>query len=152
MTFYIEMQNIYGAIQWINLSVCLETGINSWTGTEGWPVSSLICDRWQQLNLEPFNRCRRCWLTLMFQVTRAVSWPSRLEGRGRELNGWPATDSPDGRTDGRAGGSPTYRAAARLGTKKRSQYKAGRPTRYSTRLLNNTTHTHTHTLRVAQWA
>jgi len=87
----------------------------------------------------------------MFQVTWAVSRPCRLEGRGRELGGRPATDSPDGRTDGRAGGGPTYRASARLGTKKRSQYEAGRLTKYSTRLLNNTTQ-HTHTLRVAQWA
>ena len=83
----------------------------------------------------------------MFQVTRAVSRPSRPEGRGRELGGWHATDSPDGRTDGRAGGGPAYRAAAQLGTKKRSQYKAGHPTKYSTRRLNNTTHicTHKHT-------
>jgi len=78
----------------------------------------------------------------MFQATQAVSRPSRLEGRGRELGGRPATDSPDGRADGRAGGGPTYWAAAQLGTKKRSQYKAGHPTKYSTRLLNNTTHTH----------
>ena len=27
-------------------------GLNSWTGTEGSPVSSLKCDRWQWLNLE----------------------------------------------------------------------------------------------------
>jgi len=27
-------------------------GLNSWTGTEGSPVSSLKCDRWQRLNLE----------------------------------------------------------------------------------------------------
>ena len=32
-----------------------------------------------------------------------------------------------------------------LAQEKRSQYKAGRPTKYSTRLLNNTTHTHTST-------
>ena len=31
-------------------------GLNSWTGAEGSPVSSLICVRWQRLNLEPFNR------------------------------------------------------------------------------------------------
>ena len=40
----------------------------------------------------------------MFQVTRAVSRPSRLEGCGRELGGRPATDSPNGRA---GGGRPT---------------------------------------------
>jgi len=30
----------------------LQIGLNSWTGTEGSPVSCLICDRWQRLNLE----------------------------------------------------------------------------------------------------
>ena len=54
----------------------------------------------------------------MFQAMQAVSRPSRLEGRGREMGGRPATDSPDGRTDGRAGGGPAYRAATQLATKK----------------------------------
>ena len=35
-------------------------GLNSQTGIEGSLVSSLICDRCKQLNLEAFNRCSCC--------------------------------------------------------------------------------------------
>jgi len=35
-------------------------GLNSQTGAEGSPVSSLICIRWQWLNLEVFNCCLHC--------------------------------------------------------------------------------------------
>ena len=35
-------------------------GLNFPTCTEGSPVSSLTCDRWQRLNSEAFNRCPRC--------------------------------------------------------------------------------------------
>ena len=120
-------------------------GLNSWTGTEGSPVSSLKCDRWQWLNLEPFNCCLHCQLILMFQATWAVSRPSRVEGRVHELGGWPVTGLPNGH----AGCGPAYRPATWLGTEKRSWYKAGRiiEIQYKTTQQHNT-----HALRVAQWA
>ena len=53
-------------------------GLNSWTGTEGWPVSSLICDRWQRLNLESH-----------LIAVCAASWHWCSKPRGL-CAGWPA--------------------------------------------------------------
>jgi len=107
---------------------------------------------------QPFNCCRHCWLTLMFQATQAVSRPSRLEGRGRELGGQPATNLPDGRTNGCArGGRPTGQpcglaqrneASIRLGALLNTVQGSLLPTYHA----HTQTHTHTHALRVAQWA
>jgi len=86
--------------------------LDRYTGTEGSPVSSIICDRWQRLNLELFNR----WI-LMFQDVRAVSRPSR----GPWLcAGRPACYRLAPVARWACVGGPAYRAAARLGTEKQS--------------------------------
>jgi len=44
-------------------------GVNSRTGIEDSPVSSLICDRWQQLNLEVLSRCLHQTVDTDAQIT-----------------------------------------------------------------------------------
>ena len=70
-------------------------GLNSWTGTEGSPVSSLNCDGWQRLNLESFSRCRRRQRETDV-LGRAMALPSPPMGRGRVQAGLVAAGSPTG--------------------------------------------------------
>jgi len=83
----------------------------------------------------------------MFQATWAVSQPSRLEGRGRELGGRPATDSPDGRTDGRAGGGRPTGQPRGLAQRNEASIRLGAllNTVQGSLLPTNQAHTQTHT-------
>jgi len=115
-------------------------GLNSWTGTEGSPVSSLKCDRWQRLNLQS---------RLIAVCAASGYWcskPRRLchgpQGRGSVLGSRPAIGS----LDGRVGAVWPTGQLCRLAQEKQSWYKAGHTTKYSTRLsVNYTSHTHTDT-------
>ena len=81
----------------------------------------------------------------MFQATRSVSRPSRLEGHGRELGGRPATDSPDGRTDGRAGGGRPTGQPCSLAQRNEATIRLGALLNTVQGSLLPTYHAHTHT-------
>ena len=74
-------------------------GLNFWKGTEGSPMSSLKCDRWQRLNLES---------RLAAVCTASGYWCSKPRGlchgpQGVALcwvAGRPATGSPEGHPTG----------------------------------------------------
>jgi len=127
-------------------------GLNSWTGTEGSPVSSLKCYRWQQLNLESH---------LIAVCATSGYWCSKPCGlchgpQGHWLcAGRPACYRLTRRApDGRAGAVRPTGQLPGLAQEKQSWYKAECTIKYSTRLSVNyisRTHTDTHTLRFAQW-
>jgi len=124
-------------------------GLNSWTGTEDSPVSSLKCDMWQRLNLESCLTavCATSGI-LMFQATRAVSRPS---GRGL-LGGRPATGSPMGARRSCGGGEQaglpgtcvawhkTNKAGLKLGALLNTVQGS-----LSLHIMHTYKHTHTHT-------
>ena len=128
-------------------------GLNSWTGTEGSPVSSLKCDRLQRLNQESHLTavCATSGI-LMFQAMRVVSRPS---GRGL-LGGRPATGSPTGSRracGGRAGLSGSCvawhkrnKAGLKLGALLNTvQGSLSLHITHTYRHRHTHTHTHTHT-------
>jgi len=125
-------------------------GLNSWTGTEGSPVSSLKCDRRQRLNLESCLTavCATSGIligqvTELCHGTRAVAcWatgllPARLR-------------APDRRAAGQAGLPGSCVAWCK---RNKAGFEAGHTTKYITRLsvthisrthTDTNTHTHTH--------
>ena len=120
-------------------------GLDSRTGTEGSPVSCLICDRWQRLNSEAFNRCPR------FPVDTDVVV---CVGGARCL----ACLLPSGQFGLVGVGQLPWRTSALSGAEKRPWYRLGELTSISTKALPlitptraHTTTTHTHTVD-AHWA
>jgi len=127
-------------------------GLNSWTGTEGSPVSSLKCDKWQRLNLES-RLTAVCTASgiLMFQATRVVSRPS---GHGL-LGGRPATGSPTGARRACGGRAGLLVSCVAWHKRNKAGLKLGallNTVQGSLSLCITHTYRHTHTLRVAQWA
>jgi len=116
-------------------------GLNSWTGTEGSAVSSLICDRWQRLNLE--SCLIAVWAAsgkLMFQATRGAI----------VCTGWLACHRLAWRACRR---SPVYRCTGSMTWHKRNEASIRLVALLNTVQGSQQHITHTHRLhRVVQWA
>jgi len=101
---------------------------------------------------ELFNCCLcRQWI-LMFQATRGLCHSP--QGRGRVLGGRPATSSPDGCLTGVWGRAGLPGSCVTWHKRNKAGIRLGAlPNTVQGSLLSTYhAHTHTHTLRVAQWA
>jgi len=117
-------------------------GLNSWTGTEGSPVSSLKCDRWQRLNLES---------RLAAVCAASGHWCSKPRGCVMALGpwpaGWPACYQLAWRAYGGRVGLPDSCVAWRKRNKAGLKLCALLNTVQGSPLPTYHAHTHTHTSR-----
>ena len=93
---------------------------------------------------EPFSRCLcRQWI-LMFQATWAVSRPSRLEGRGHELGGRPATGLATGTRRASGGRAGLLGSCVAWHKRNKAGIRLGAQPNTVQGSLLTTHHTHTH--------